>query len=170
MATSLAGLLVALLWAGIAQAHTVITYPGWRGNNLGMNEAHPFGMGWSYPCGGLAPTQNRTAWPIGGGAIAFQPGWFAGHARNLMYINLGLSADPANYSSPLVERFEIAGPSDNPYPGTVCLPTVRLPDTVRPKKGDLASIQIVQVMKHGAALYSVSPPPPRPPLVSRVRC
>ena len=54
----------------IAQAHTVITYPGWRGNNLHTNgtlpeddpealgitydqngtAAFPWGMQWMYPC------------------------------------------------------------------------------------------------------------------------
>lgn len=49
------------------QAHTVLTYPGWRGNNLHSNGTvgetfglaahdagdgplHPFGMQWEYPC------------------------------------------------------------------------------------------------------------------------
>jgi len=53
----------------IAQAHTVITYPGWRGNNLHTNgtdptdtgsigidlyengtQGFPYGMQWMYPC------------------------------------------------------------------------------------------------------------------------
>ena len=46
-----------------ASAHTVITYPGWRGDNLHANgtvedtnglgtdgEYWPYGMQWSYPC------------------------------------------------------------------------------------------------------------------------
>lgn len=49
------------------QAHTVLTYPGWRGDNLhsggtvedtnglaslgtGNGTLHPFGMQWEYPC------------------------------------------------------------------------------------------------------------------------
>lgn len=49
------------------QAHTVLTYPGWRGDNLYSNGTaedtgglssfavdngtlHPFGMQWEYPC------------------------------------------------------------------------------------------------------------------------
>ncbi len=142
--------------SSLAQGHTVITYPGWRGNNLILNETFPFGMGWVYPCGGIGPTTNRTAWPLdGSGAFAFQPGWFAGHIQNLIYINLGLGAEPVNYSMPMVPVFQINGPTTNPYPGTVCLPKVPLPEGVKPKKGDLASIQIVQAQKHGGALYSV---------------
>jgi len=36
--------------AALASAHTIITYPGWRGNNLITNETFPYGMQWMYPC------------------------------------------------------------------------------------------------------------------------
>ncbi len=42
--------LVALASAGLAAAHTIITYPGWRGDNLITNASFPFGMQWMYPC------------------------------------------------------------------------------------------------------------------------
>lgn len=63
--------LVAIVaWLAIARAHTVITYPGWRGNSLHTNGTlpelnpdtvgidhyengslgFPFGMQWMYPC------------------------------------------------------------------------------------------------------------------------
>ena len=32
------------------KAHTVITLPGWRGDNLITNETFPYGMQWTYPC------------------------------------------------------------------------------------------------------------------------
>lgn len=148
---------VLAIMAVAVRGHTVITYPGWRGNNLIVNSSFPFGMGWSYPCGGIGPTTNRTAWPLdGSGAFAFQPGWFSGHLQNLMYINLCLGAEPANCSLPMLPVFELRGPSNNPYPGTVCLPSVPLPEGIKPKKGDLASIQLVQTLKHGAPTYSVS--------------
>lgn len=49
----------------LVSAHTVITYPGWRGDNLlksgsieeqhglgvGANDTYPYGMQWIYPCG-----------------------------------------------------------------------------------------------------------------------
>jgi hypothetical protein len=61
----------------IARAHTVITYPGWRGNNLHTNgtvpednpealgitydqngtAAFPWGMQWMYPCEHNFPPQ-----------------------------------------------------------------------------------------------------------------
>lgn len=31
-------------------AHTVLTYPGWRGDNLVTNDSFPYGMQWMYPC------------------------------------------------------------------------------------------------------------------------
>lgn len=48
----LRGLVLAqcLLETATVQAHVVITYPGWRGNNLGRNDEFPFGMQWMYPC------------------------------------------------------------------------------------------------------------------------
>lgn len=36
--------------AVVVHAHTVITYPGWRGNNLGVTDAYPYGMQRGYPC------------------------------------------------------------------------------------------------------------------------
>lgn len=63
-------IVAALSWVAIAKAHTVITYPGWRGNNLHTNgtlpafnpdtigidtyengsHGFPFGQQWMYPC------------------------------------------------------------------------------------------------------------------------
>ena len=37
-------------YAAVVNAHTVITYPGWRGNNLDNNATFPYGMQRSYPC------------------------------------------------------------------------------------------------------------------------
>ena len=61
-------LLSLLSLLALAHAHTVITYPGWRGDNLHTNgtvqdtnglgvapasngsEQYPYGMQWMYPC------------------------------------------------------------------------------------------------------------------------
>jgi hypothetical protein len=32
------------------KGHTYISYPGWRGNNLGITDEYPFGMQRGYPC------------------------------------------------------------------------------------------------------------------------
>ncbi|EXF75624.1 hypothetical protein CFIO01_10386 [Colletotrichum fioriniae PJ7] len=151
--------LSALVLVATASAHIVISYPGWRGNNLITNDTFPYGMQWNYPCGGMHVTQNRTYWPTTGGALAFQPGWFQGHAQAMMYANMGFGSDgpdggPINMSFPMIPVFQILGPSKNPYPGTVCLPQVPLPANTTVKAGDHATIQIVELAVHGAALFS----------------
>jgi hypothetical protein len=107
-------------------------------------------------------TTNRTKWPLKGGAIAIEPGWFAGHATAFFYINMGFQTEgpgtnPLNMSNTMVPLFQIVGPSRDPYPGAFCLPQVPLP-THAPqfKVGDNATIQVIQAALHGAALYNVS--------------
>lgn len=100
---------------------------------------------------------NRTKWPVNGGGVAFQPGWFPGHETALIYVNIGLGTIPENMSHPVVSPFQITGPTNNPYPGTVCLPQVPLPANISVKAGDNATIQVVETAKHGAALYNVCP-------------
>ncbi len=108
-------------------------------------------------------TTNRTLWPIGGGAVALQPGWFQGHATAFFYINLGFGTDgpdggPPNMSFPMVPVFQITGPSKGPYPGTFCLPQIPLPVNTTVNVGDNATIQVVETAVHGAALFNVSSP------------
>lgn len=110
--------------------------------------------------GGHPTTTNRTYWPTTGGAVALQPGWFQGHQTAFMYINLGFGTDgpdggPPNMSNPMVSPFQIIGPTANPYPGTICIPEVPLPANTTVKAGDNATIQVVEIAKHGAALFSV---------------
>jgi hypothetical protein len=51
--------LLAVAGATLASAHTVITYPGWRGNNLVTNKEFPYGMQWMYPCESSASTPSH---------------------------------------------------------------------------------------------------------------
>ncbi|KAI4142474.1 MAG: hypothetical protein L6R39_004925 [Caloplaca ligustica] len=150
--------------------HTVITYPGWRGNNLhspgdiaaekglgaGENGTYPYGMQWIYPCGGMPISTNRTLWPVTGGAVGVQPGWFPGHSTALFYINLGEGTIPLNYSRPMQPVFQITGPNNLQYDGSWCLPQVPLPVNFTANIGDNATIQIIETAQHGAALYNVS--------------
>lgn len=101
-------------------------------------------------------SQNRTKWPVKGGAIAFQPGWFSGHSSAFMYFNLGLGNNPENYSFVMQNGLNIIGPSREPWPGTFCLPQVPLPArlNVEVKVGDNATIQVIEAALHGAALYN----------------
>lgn len=59
-------------------------------------------------------------------------------------------------SFPMVPVFQIVGPSKNPYEGSVCLPQVPLPANITVNPGDNATIQVVEIAIHGAALFSVS--------------
>ena len=121
----------------------------------------------------MPPTTNRTFWPTTGGAVAFQPGRGPNHASAVIYVNLGYGTDgpgfgqkggPPNMSNPMVPPFQILGPSNGLYPGTVCLPHVPLPVKAYVKAGDNATIQLVELGVHGGALYSVrSSFPPFPP-------
>lgn len=105
--------------------------------------------------GGMPRSYNRTKWPVRGGAVAVQPGWFPGHSTALIYVNLGFGEVPENMSHPVVPAFQISGPTNNPYPGTFCLPQVPLPANISVQPGDYATIQVVETAKHGAALYNV---------------
>ena len=60
--TMLASILFAVATATMASAHTVMVYPGWRGDNLVTNETFPYGMQWMYPCKlklALFPTHRK---------------------------------------------------------------------------------------------------------------
>lgn len=178
----LASLFITLAASTLATAHVILTYPGWRGNNLITNDTFPYGMQWMYPCGGMPMTENRTYWPTRGGAIAMQPGWFQGHDKATLYINLGLhdvelpDGSPNNMSLTMVPAFGILGPTKGPYPGTICLPQVPIPPGVNPKAGDKATIQVVELAQHGAALFScvditfVEPGDARLPRVNKTNC
>ncbi|RYP49286.1 hypothetical protein DL768_004969 [Monosporascus sp. mg162] len=177
----LSSILLPILASTLAAAHIVISYPGWRGNNLITNDTFPYGMQWMYPCGGYPTTTNRTYWPTQGGAVAFQPGWFQGHQTAFLYINLGFGTDgpdggPPNMSFPMVAPFQLLGPTKNPYPGTVCLPQVPLPVNTTVRAGDLATIQVVELAAHGASLFScvdiifADPGDPRIPEVDETNC
>ncbi|KAF1988924.1 hypothetical protein K402DRAFT_391626 [Aulographum hederae CBS 113979] len=162
-------LAIATTWS-FASAHTVITYPGWRGNTLhssgqinGMGQRwnettdnwdFPYGQQWIYPCGGMPTSTNRTFWPTTGGALAWQPGWFSGHQFAYFYVNLGVGTEPDNMSHPMLPVFSVQGPANVNFSGELCLPQVPLPANLTFNDGDNATIQIIEVAQHGASLYS----------------
>lgn len=100
-------------------------------------------------------SKNRTLWPVSGGAVGVQPGWFPGHASAFFYVNLGVGNTPPNYSLPMVPVFEIKGPNNLLYNGSFCLPQVPLPKDFKAVIGDNATIQVIETAQHGAALYNV---------------
>ena len=106
--------------------------------------------------GGMPMSTNRTKWPVGGGAVGIQPGWFQGHSNALFYINLGVGTVPENYSLPMQTVFGIVGPTNVLYNGSICIPQVPLPVNYTAVVGQNATIQIIETAQHGAALYNVS--------------
>jgi hypothetical protein len=53
-------------------------------------------------------SENRTKWPVKGGAVAFQPGWFQGHGTAFIYINLGIGTFPPNMSNVMLNGGEFS--------------------------------------------------------------
>lgn len=81
----------------------------------------------------------------------------------MLQINLGLGTDgpdggPLEMSHQIVPPFSIVGPSNNPFPGTICLDKVQIPtpSDIGVKAGVNATIQVLMTAQHGAALFSVS--------------
>lgn len=97
---------------------------------------------------------NRTKWPVTGGAIGIQPGWFNGHSSALIYVNLGHGTTPDNYSLIMQPMFGITGPNNFLYSGSICLPQIPLPVNYTAVIGQNATIQVVEAAQHGAALYN----------------
>lgn len=83
------------------------------------------------------------------------PGWNAGHPSAYFYVNMGYGSQPPNMTNIMLPVFQMTGPSRDPYPGTFCLTQVPLPVNSSLKAGDNATIQVIQVALHGAALYNV---------------
>jgi hypothetical protein len=106
-------------------------------------------------------TQNRTKWPIDGGALSILPGWNAGHPTSFFYVNMGFGTEPPNMTNVIVPVFQITGPSRDPFPGSFCLPDLPLPKNASVKVGDNATLQVIQVALHGASLYNVRSSRPR---------
>lgn len=102
----------------------------------------------------MPTSTNRTKWPTTGGAIALQPGWFAGHGKALFYMNMGLGTIPLNMSHIMVPPFQIVGPTSEPWPGSFCLPQVPIPTNITVNVGDNATLQVIEVAVHGASLYN----------------
>lgn len=105
-------------------------------------------------------SQYRTKWPVNGGAIAVQPGWFTGHSLALIYVNIGIQGpgdlNPPNMSHPVVPPFQIVGPNNSYYGGEFCLPQIGMPANLSLQIGDNITIQVIETAQHGAALYTVS--------------
>lgn len=81
----------------------------------------------------------------------------------MLQVNLGMGTDgpdggPLEMSHQIVPPFSIVGPSNNPFPGTICLDKVQIPNPsdIGIKAGVNATIQVLMNAQHGASLFSVS--------------
>jgi hypothetical protein len=72
---------------------------------------------------------------------------------------MGFCATSEKMSLPIVSPFQITDPSNDPWPGTICLTQIPMPANISVKVGDMATIQLVLVAKHGASLFNVCYPP-----------
>ncbi|KAA8896133.1 hypothetical protein FN846DRAFT_966288 [Sphaerosporella brunnea] len=131
--------LLLTFFTSLSSAHYALTFPYWRGPS--------FPTQWDYPCGGMNQSlsaNNRTLWPLSGGAIALTPT----HPWAQTYINLGLGSNVTGFNISLV------GPFNQTSNGTFCLPEVKLPADLNVQEGTQASIQVVQLSHLGGALYN----------------
>ena len=108
----------------------------------------------------MPQSTNRTKWPVSGGALSVQPGWFPGHSKAFIYVNIGIQEPgqlaPPNMSHPVVPPFQITGPTNLEYPGQWCLPQIGMPANVSLQVGQNITLQVIEAAQHGAALYNVS--------------
>jgi hypothetical protein len=167
----------------IAHAHTVITYPGWRGNNLHTNGtvpehnpsalgidysdngtvSFPWGQQWIYPCKHTKIcddknnplTLNHQAAACHNQPTAPNgPSTEAACQSNLDGSQATESA-PKNMSHPVVPPFQLVGPNNFEYTGQFCLPQIGMPKNLDLQVGTNITIQVIELAQHGAALYNV---------------
>lgn len=107
----------------------------------------------------MPQTNNRTKWPVNGGGVSVQPGWFPGHSKAFFYINIGIQGAgqlaPPNMSHPVVPPFQITGPVNLEYDGQFCIPQIGMPANLSLQVGQNITLQVIEQAQHGAALYSV---------------
>ncbi|KAI9783517.1 MAG: hypothetical protein M1839_003687 [Geoglossum umbratile] len=124
----------------LTTAHFSIQYPYWRGDS--------FATQYSRPCGGVNQSlsdNNRTKWPIDGGAISFKPS----HPWAITYVNIGLGgSNTTTFAVSLVPGFNQTGN------GTFCFPKIAIPSSLGIKDGQNASLQVIQISETGSSLYN----------------
>ena len=107
----------------------------------------------------MPQSDNRSFWPVDGGALSVQPGWFQGHSKALFYVNIGIiepgQLAPPNMSHVVVPPFQLLGPTNQEYAGQFCLPQVPMPVNTTLTVNQNITLQVIEVAQHGASLYSV---------------
>ncbi|KAL7272515.1 hypothetical protein RUND412_004670 [Rhizina undulata] len=126
-------------------AHFIVFYPGWRGNSYPTQ--------FTFPCGGVAQTTNRSNWPTNGGALSLRPI----HAFALTTVNIAIGTTIIEevqtnpFSTQMVPMFNQTGANE-----TFCIPKINIPASLKDKvkNGVNATIQVIQLVATGAALYN----------------
>ncbi|KXJ96177.1 hypothetical protein Micbo1qcDRAFT_231269 [Microdochium bolleyi] len=135
LATALAG-------AQIASAHFGIIYPPWRADTLSEAGEELYSQ-WDRPCAGANVTTNRTAYPIGGGAVELE----LHHPWAYVWVNLALGSNSSNFNISLTPNlYNISGSGD------FCWPLLPIP--VQIPEGTNATLQVVTGGANGQALYN----------------
>ncbi|KAH7034618.1 uncharacterized protein B0I36DRAFT_346528 [Microdochium trichocladiopsis] len=140
--TTITVLATALAGAQLASAHFGLVYPPWRADTL-SEESEEIYSQWEHPCAGVNTTTNRTAWPIGGGAIELE----LHHPWAYVWVNLGLGDNTTNFNISLTpDLYNISGKGDFCWP--------KLPVPIEIADGTNATIQVVTGGASGSALYN----------------
>jgi len=137
--------LLLLACAAVSSAHFVINYPADRGNSYNTQ--------FQYPCGGLHSNGNRSSWPTNGGALSIVPL----HPFAFTTINIAIgnniqeTTDVNRWNHIMRPTFNQTGGN-----GTFCVPKLNIPYSLLPlvKAGVNATIQVVQLVASGQALYN----------------
>ncbi|KAI4256501.1 MAG: hypothetical protein L6R42_006177 [Xanthoria sp. 1 TBL-2021] len=121
----------------IISAHFTLDFPPAR-------EANEDDQG-TFPCGGAAVSNSRTAWPLAGGSIQLT----LGHARSAVQVLVALGNEPgSNFNAVLVPTVQEEGL------GKFCFSGVKVPESLGAKDGDNATIQVVTDSHATGGLYN----------------
>ncbi|KAL8773492.1 MAG: hypothetical protein Q9209_001596 [Squamulea sp. 1 TL-2023] len=124
------------LLASLVSAHFALDFPRPR-------EADEEQQG-TFPCGGGAVSNERTAWPLAGGSIQMT----LGHSHSAVQALLAVGNDPgSNFNVVLVPTIQEQGI------GKFCLSDVRIPENLGLRDGDNATIQVVTDSEATGGLY-----------------
>ncbi|EWZ86896.1 hypothetical protein BFJ68_g6769 [Fusarium oxysporum] len=137
--------LLGLATVQAVSAHFGLVFPPWRADTLSEEGEERYNQ-WEQPCARVDfNKKNLTDWPLDGGALTLD----LHHEWTYIFVNLGLGENSTNFNISLTPEFLNATNS-----GTLFIDKLELPSDVKPKDGDIASIQVVTVGDTGNALYN----------------
>ncbi|KAK5046591.1 hypothetical protein LTR84_007352 [Exophiala bonariae] len=121
----------------LVSAHFELSFPAPRGDD-DENQA-------TFPCGGYAQTQNRTAVSLTSLAVAVE----LGHTENLFQIALAIGNDVGDsFNTILLPTIQEFGPGD------FCLAAIPIPADLNITDGTNGTIQVITNSHDGSGLYN----------------